>query len=59
VARSVRRPDEPRIDADRELLASSLAALAGSFFRSLPPAGGFSQTLVNVRAGHAARSPDW
>jgi sulfate permease, SulP family len=51
VARSVRRPDEPRVDADRELLASSLAALVGSFFRALPPAGGFSQTLVNVRAG--------
>ena len=51
VARSVRRPDEPQIDANRELSANGLAAVVGSFFHSLPPAGGFSQTGVNMRAG--------
>ncbi len=51
VARGVRRADEPPIDADRELSANGLAAVLGSFFHSLPPAGGFSQTGMNLRAG--------
>ncbi|RDH78120.1 sulfate transporter [Mycolicibacterium moriokaense] len=51
VARSVRRPDEPQIDANRELSANGMAAVIGSFFHSLPPAAGFSQTGVNMRAG--------
>ncbi|PTR24022.1 high affinity sulfate transporter 1 [Rhodococcus sp. OK519] len=51
VARGVRRSTEPPIDSDRELLAGGVAAVAGSFFHTLPPAGGFSQTAVAVRAG--------
>jgi MFS superfamily sulfate permease-like transporter len=51
VARTVRRPTEPSIDNDQELVANGLAACAGAFFGALPPAGGFSQTAVNVRAG--------
>ena len=46
-----RRPDEPQIDPDAELLANGLAAVAGAFFRAMPPAGGFSQTAVSLRAG--------
>ncbi|OBJ98638.1 sulfate transporter [Mycolicibacterium fortuitum] len=51
VARGVRRPGEPQIDADRELSANGIAALASSFFHALPPAGGFSQTGMNLRTG--------
>ena len=51
VGRGVRRPDEPQIDPDAELLANGLAAVAGAFFRAMPPAGGFSQTAVSLRAG--------
>ncbi|WP_234706186.1 SulP family inorganic anion transporter [Mycolicibacterium setense] len=51
VARGVRRHDEPQIDADRELSATGIAALVSSFFHSLPPAGGFSQTGMNLRVG--------
>ncbi len=51
VARSVRRADEPQIEPDRELSANGVAAIVGSFFHALPPAGGFSQTGVNMRAG--------
>ncbi|WP_051288790.1 SulP family inorganic anion transporter [Mycobacterium sp. URHD0025] len=51
VARSVRRPEEPQIDADRELSANGVAALVSSFFHTLPPAGGFSQTGMNLRTG--------
>ncbi|CAM2989688.1 SulP family inorganic anion transporter [Prescottella defluvii] len=51
VARGVRRSGEPQIDSDRELLANGVASVAGSFFHTLPPAGGFSQTAVALRAG--------
>ena len=51
VARGVKRDDEPTVDADRELLANGLAATVGAFARSMPPAGGFSQTAVNLRSG--------
>ncbi|MET0694347.1 MAG: SulP family inorganic anion transporter [Propionibacteriaceae bacterium] len=51
VARTNRRRDEPRIDSDQELLATGLAAVAGGFTQTLPPAGGFSQSAVNLRAG--------
>ncbi len=51
VARTVRRPTDPPIDNDQELVANGTAAVAGAFFGSLPPAGGFSQTAVNDRAG--------
>lgn len=51
VARTVRGPSDPSIDNDQELTANGIAAVAGAFFGSLPPAGGFSQTAVNQRAG--------
>ncbi|MGV0741202.1 SulP family inorganic anion transporter [Mycolicibacterium sp. XJ870] len=51
VARGVRKSSEPQVDPDRELSANGLAAVLGSFFHALPPAGGFSQTGVNLRAG--------
>jgi sulfate permease, SulP family len=51
VARGVRRSDEPQVDADRELTATGIAAVIGAFFHTLPPAGGFSQTQVNLRSG--------
>jgi sulfate permease, SulP family len=51
VARSVRRPSEPPIDNDQELIASSFACIGGAFFRAMPSAGGFSQTAINQRAG--------
>ncbi|QCQ93390.1 SulP family inorganic anion transporter [Rhodococcus sp. SGAir0479] len=51
VARGVRRSSEPQIGSDRELLANGVASVAGSFFHTLPPAAGFSQTAVALRAG--------
>ena len=51
VARAVRGPADPSIDNDRELVANGLAAVGGAFLGALPPAGGFSQTAVNQRAG--------
>ncbi len=50
-ARGIRKQDDPQIEPDRELTAIGLAAVVGSFFHSLPPAGGFSQSQVNTRAG--------
>lgn len=51
VGRGVRRPDEPQIRSNQELLANGVSSIAGSFFHALPPAAGFSQTAVNVKAG--------
>ena len=51
VGRGVRGPSDPPIDNDQELVANGAAAVAGAFFGSMPPAGGFSQTAVNQRAG--------
>ncbi len=51
VARGVKRPEEPQIDADRELFANGVASAVAAFARSMPPAGGFSQTAVNLRSG--------
>lgn len=51
VAGAVRRPHEPPIDNDQELAANGVACLAGSLFRAMPSAGGFSQTAMNQRAG--------
>jgi len=51
VARGIRRAGEPQIDSDRELLATGAASVVGSFFGTLPAAGGFSQSAVNQRAG--------
>jgi MFS superfamily sulfate permease-like transporter len=46
-----RSPDEPRPDANRELLALGLTNLFGGFFHNMPSGGGTSQTAVNRRAG--------
>ncbi|MET0736453.1 MAG: SulP family inorganic anion transporter [Microbacterium sp.] len=51
VARGIRKPDEPQIDSDQELLATGAANVAGSFFTTMPAAGGFSQSAVNQSAG--------
>ncbi|MEI7056669.1 SulP family inorganic anion transporter [Nocardioides sp. CCNWLW239] len=51
VARTNRRRGEPVIDVDRELVATGIGALAGGLTQSLPPAGGFSQSAVNLRSG--------
>lgn len=51
VARTQRRRDEPQIDANRELLANGLAALAGGLSQTVAPAGGFSQSAVNAQSG--------
>jgi MFS superfamily sulfate permease-like transporter len=51
VARAQRQRSEPPIDSDQELLANGVAALVGGLSQSLPPAGGFSQSAVNQRAG--------
>ncbi|MCT9819227.1 SulP family inorganic anion transporter [Microbacterium sp. W1N] len=51
VARGIRRPTEPSIDSDRELLATGAANVAGAFFTAMPAAGGFSQSAVNQSAG--------
>ena len=51
VARGIRAPGEKQIDSNQELLATSAASIAGSFFSTLPAAGGFSQSAVNLSAG--------
>lgn len=51
VARGVRRTTEPQVDASTEMLANAVASIAGALTQALPPAGGFSQTAVNLRAG--------
>ena len=51
VGRGIRKPSEPQIDSNRELLAISAASIAGSFFYTLPAAGGFSQSAVNQNSG--------
>ncbi|MEV0893727.1 SulP family inorganic anion transporter [Promicromonospora sp. NPDC050262] len=51
VARAQRQRSEPAIDSDQELLAAGVAALGGGLSQSLPPAGGFSQSAVNLGAG--------
>ncbi|MGV2904090.1 SulP family inorganic anion transporter [Microbacterium sp. AGC62] len=51
VARSLRAPSEPQIDSDQELFATGAANTVGSFFGTMPAAGGFSQSAVNQSAG--------
>jgi MFS superfamily sulfate permease-like transporter len=48
---AVRRPDEPEIDNDEELVANGMSCVFGGVFQSMPSAGGFSQTAVNQGAG--------
>ncbi len=42
---------DPQPDANRELVATGLANLAGGFFHIMPGGGGTSQTAVNQGAG--------
>jgi len=49
VGRAFARTDEPPVRANRELLATGAANLAGAFFGSMPAGGGTSQTAL-VRA---------
>jgi MFS superfamily sulfate permease-like transporter len=51
VAKTLRTPDAPHLDTDRELVALAAANALGSFFAVLPAAGGFSQSAVNRAAG--------
>lgn len=51
VARAMRKPDDPSLENDRELVAAGAANATGAFFGAMPGAGGFSQTAVNARAG--------
>lgn len=55
-ARSFRRPDDPPVVVDRELVALGAANVAGSAFGSMPAAGGLSQTAVNEGAGARSKS---
>jgi MFS superfamily sulfate permease-like transporter len=47
--RAFARPDDPPINANRELVATGAANLAGALFGAMPAGGGTSQTAV-VRA---------
>ncbi|HTY86097.1 MAG TPA: SulP family inorganic anion transporter [Candidatus Acidoferrum sp.] len=49
--RAFRGADEPRPEANRELLALGLANLVGGLFHNMPSGGGTSQTAVNRRSG--------
>ena len=49
--RAFARADDPRIDANRELVATGAANLAGAFFGAMPAGGGTSQTAVVRAAG--------
>jgi len=51
VARSIRRRTEPPVDSDQELFATGAANVVGSFFTTMPAAGGFSQSAVNQASG--------
>jgi high affinity sulfate transporter 1 len=42
---------EPRVEPNRELVATGLANAGGAFLGSMPAGGGTSQTAVNRRAG--------
>ncbi len=49
--RAFARPGEPRIDANRELVATGAANLGGALFGAMPAGGGTSQTAVVRSAG--------
>jgi high affinity sulfate transporter 1 len=49
--RAFARPDDPAIDANRELIASGAANLGGALFGAMPAGGGTSQTAVVRAAG--------
>jgi len=49
--RAFARPNDPPINADRELVATGLANVGGGFFGAMPGGGGTSQTAVVRSAG--------
>ncbi len=49
--RAFARPDDPPIDANRELVATGAACLGGALFGAMPAGGGTSQTAVVRAAG--------
>jgi len=49
--RAFARPDDPPIDANRELIATGAGNLAGALFGAMPAGGGTSQTAVVRSAG--------
>jgi sulfate permease, SulP family len=49
--RAFLRKGDPVPDANRELISTGLANVAGSFFQIMPGGGGTSQTAVNKGAG--------
>jgi sulfate permease, SulP family len=49
--RAFARNDEPTPRAERELLATGLANVAGALLGAMPGGGGTTQTAVNVNAG--------
>jgi len=51
VGRAFARPGDPRIDANRELIATGAGNLGGAFLGAMPGGGGASQTAVVRAAG--------
>jgi high affinity sulfate transporter 1 len=49
--RAFARPDDPPIDANRELIATGVANVGGALFGAMPAGGGTSQTAVVRAAG--------
>ncbi len=49
--RAFAKPDDPPIDANRELVATGAANLGGALFGAMPAGGGTSQTAVVRSAG--------
>ena len=49
--KAFRGEDEPRPEANKELLAIGLTNLVGGLFHNMPSGGGTSQTAVNRKAG--------
>jgi high affinity sulfate transporter 1 len=50
-ARAFRGPEDPPLDANRELVAVGAAGVASSFVGGMPAGGGTSQTAVTDKAG--------
>lgn len=58
-ARTFAHRDDPRIDANRELLAIGAANVASSLAGGLPAGGGASQTAVADSAGARSQMAQW
>jgi MFS superfamily sulfate permease-like transporter len=51
VGRTFARPEDPRLDTNRELVAIGIANAGAGLFQGFPGGGGTSQTAVNAQAG--------